>query len=111
MAQRQWRPLPAITPGDMENIISLGPYGPGLLAWIMERKSEDVIWSFSSNPSPNGSEAGLIAPAAMVSSYPSWKESSYYLDQGTSMAAPMVAEPALLLEGMWVKVKHKQPYG
>lgn len=68
----------------------------------------DGRWYFSSNgPSQNGSwKPDLLAPGAVVSCYPTWKESSYYLDQGTSMAAPFVSGiSALLMEGRWVQGK------
>ncbi len=98
------------TPGDVDKVISVGAYMAPELAELNDgwETRADGLWYFSSNgPGRNGSwKPDLIAPGAVVSSYPVWKESSYYLDQGTSMAAPFVSGiAALLMEGMWAKGK------
>jgi subtilisin family serine protease len=47
------------TPGDVENIISVGAYmAPELLAWIMERKSGVMVYGPSVPMAPAQMEAG-----------------------------------------------------
>ncbi|WP_143288702.1 S8 family serine peptidase [Calderihabitans maritimus] len=89
------------TPANADKAISVGAYvSPRMwlndFGWEVERES---LWFFSSvGPRKDGELVPtVVAPGSAVSTAPLWLPHSYYLAEGTSMAAPHAAGVAALL--------------
>lgn len=86
---------------SVSNVISVGAYATPRM-WYRDygwKVEEPTLWYISSaGPSADGLlTPTVLAPGNAVSTFPLWGDMPYWLDQGTSMAAPHVAGAVALL--------------
>lgn len=87
-------------PASDRHVLSIGSYlEPGMLELDQAVTLEQpFIASYSSRGSVDGSrEPFLVAPAAVISTVPSWYGESYLYDEGTSISAAIVSGATLHL--------------
>ena len=85
----------------IEHILTVGAYATPEM-WASDygwQVPEPTLWYFSSTgPAADASTAPLLlAPGSAISTYPTWADSPYRQDEGTSIAVPHLAGAVALL--------------